>query len=379
MLYLDNAATTHPKPPSVYRAVREAFEEVGASPGRGGYRLAREAMEIVSRARRLAAELFDVPDPERVIFTKNATEGINIVLKGWLRPGDRVVTTAVEHNAVARPLNRLAGEGVDVEFVPCGRGGTVDLDAFGRALAARPRLAVFCHASNVNGALQPLPEIAALSAETGVPLLLDAAQTAGLQPVSFSKLGLGMLACSGHKALLGPPGTGLLILREDLDLLPLLEGGTGSRSEEAEQPEFSPDRFESGSPNLPGIAGLAAGMEYVLERGPEALLAHELALAERLESGLETLRGVRVLRPDRRGTGVVSFVVSGMNPGDVGKLLDEGFDIAVRTGLHCAPLAHRTLGTFPEGTVRVSPGFSTGEGEIDLFLESLGALLALRR
>lgn len=379
MLYLDNAATSHPKPPAVYRAVLKALEEVGASPGRGAYRLAREAMEIVNRARRLAATLFDVADPGRVIFTKNATEGLNAVLKGWVRPGDRVVTSALDHNAVARPLRRLAAAGAEVVEVPCGSDGLLDLDAFERALSATPRLAVLCHASNVNGALLPLAEVAALCHARGVPLLLDAAQTAGLQPISFRNPGLGMLACSGHKALLGPPGTGLLILREDLDMPPLLEGGTGSRSEELEQPCFCPDRHESGSPNLPGIAGLAAGIEHVLEAGPAALLGHELALAERLEAGLEALPGVRVSRPARRGTGVVSFVVSGMNPGDVGRLLDEGFDIAVRTGLHCAPLAHRTFGTFPEGTVRVSPGFATTGDEIDFFLESLGALLALRR
>ena len=377
--YLDNAATTYPKPASVYEAVLHAMEQIGATPGRAAHRMAREASAVVAGAREKVARLLDIPDPNRVLFTKNATESINLVLKGWLRAGDRVVISGMEHNAVVRPLERLSAAGVGVEIVPCTRGGRIDLKAFRNRFQPSPRLVVLTHASNVNGGLQPVDEVAKVCEEHGVPLLLDAAQTAGGQAISVSDWQLGMLACSGHKGVLGPPGVGILYIRPDLDVLPLMEGGTGSLSEEAVQPEYCPDRYESGTPNLPGIAGLAAGIDFIAGRGMDSILKHELGLAAILEDELGGLPGIRVLKPDVRGTGVVSFVIEGLNPSDVGYLLDAGFDIAVRTGLHCAPLAHRTLGTFPEGTVRVSPGYSTTQDEIEYFLKSLRSLLSRRR
>ncbi|MBN1103892.1 MAG: cysteine desulfurase [Deltaproteobacteria bacterium] len=377
--YLDNAATTVPKPPSVYEAVRHAMERIGATPGRGAHRLEREASAMVAGAREKVARLLDIPDARRVLFTKNATESINLVLKGWLRSGDRVVISGMEHNAVVRPIERLKATGVGVDIVPCPQGGRMDMEAFQTLLQTPPRLAVLTHASNVNGGLLPVNEVAKMCREQGVPLLLDAAQTAGVQTISVGDWQLGMLACSGHKGLLGPPGVGILYIRPDLDVLPLIEGGTGSLSEQADQPRHSPDRYESGTPNLPGIAGLAAGIDFIAETGVDSILKHELGLAATLERELAGLPGVRVFKPDARGTGVVSFLVEGLNPGDVGYLLDAGFDIAVRTGLHCAPLAHRSLGTFPEGTVRVSPGFSTTPDEIEYFLNSLRSLLSKRR
>jgi cysteine desulfurase family protein len=377
-VYLDNAATTYPKPASVYRAVRHAMEEIGATPGRGAHRRAREASAVVSSARQKAAALLGIPEPDRVIFTKNATEGINLVVKGWLRPGDRVVISGVEHNAVVRPLERLSCEGVRVKRARCSSGGRLDLGALLDSLDPPPRLVVLTHASNVNGCLQPAEEAAGLCAERGIPLLLDGAQTAGIQPISVSDLRLGMFACSGHKGLLGPPGIGLLYVRPDLDVLPLVEGGTGSLSEEALQPEYCPDRYESGTPNLPGIAGLAAGIDFVMERGIDSILKHELALATALEERLQEIPDARVFKPDERGTGAVSFVVEGLNPADLAHILDAGFDIAVRAGLHCAPLAHQTLGTFPEGTVRVSPGYSTTMEEIEYFIRSIHTIVAAR-
>jgi cysteine desulfurase family protein len=377
-LYLDNAATTYPKPPSVYRAVRHALEEVGATPGRAAHRRAREALGMVAAARVQVARMFAIADGDRVIFTKNATESINVVLKGWLRPLDRVVISGMEHNSVVRPLKRLSSLGIEVENIRCHCGGQIDLADFRKRLDPPPRLVVLVHASNVNGALQPVQEAAKMCSEQGVPLLLDAAQTAGIQPIRATDWGLGMLACSGHKALLGPPGVGILYVRSDLDVLPLMEGGTGSRSEDAVQPEFCPDRYESGTPNLPGIAGLSAGIEFILERGMDSIRVHELELGSMLESELSKMPGVTVVRPEIRGTGVVSFTLDGLNPADVGALLDEGFDIAVRTGLHCAPLAHQTLGTSPEGTVRVSPGYATTVEDIEYFLGSLRTLLRRR-
>lgn len=375
-LYLDNAATSWPKPPSVYDAVKHALEEIGASPGRAAHRMAREAAHVVEGARRKVAGLLGIRDPERVVFTKNATESINVVLKGWLRPGDRVLMSSMEHNSVARPLKALEAEGVRVEVVPCRGGGMLDLEWLNQAMNPPPRLIVLLHASNVNGALLPVTEVSRICDDHGVPFMLDAAQTAGLLPIDVETLKLGMLACSGHKALLGPPGVGILYVRPGLEVHPLMEGGTGSRSEDLRHPDTCPDRFESGTGNLPGIAGLAAGIEFILERGQGTILAHELHMAAMLETALAGLPGVRVLQPANRGTGVVSFTVENLNPSDIGAILDKGFDIAVRTGLHCAPLAHRTLSTFPEGTVRVSPGYATTEADIDYLVQAVSSIVS---
>jgi cysteine desulfurase family protein len=335
-------------------------------------------MAVVSDCRQKAAVILGVKDPERVVFTKNATESINIVLKGWLRPGDRVIYSAMEHNSVARPLMKLASQGVGIEMIPCSSTGVLDLGALDRLLRAKARLVILVHVSNVNGAMMPLQEVADACVRAKVPLFLDAAQSAGLQPIQADELGIGMLACSGHKALLGPAGVGILYVRTDLDVLPLIEGGTGSRSEELEQPEFSPDRYESGTPNLPGLAGLREGIGYILDNGMNRILNHEIGLAHYLENELWQIPGVRVFEPETRGSGSVSFVVEGMNPADTGSILDQAFDIAVRTGLHCAPLAHRTLGTFPDGTVRVSPGFSTNIDNIEYFLNGLRWIVTKR-
>lgn len=378
-VYLDNAATSYPKPVSVHEAVQHAMTDIGASPGRASHRRARDASAVVIAARKNVADFFGIQDPEQVIFTKNATESINVVLKGWLRPGDRVLISGMEHNAVVRPLNRLSRMGVTVERIPCSPRGRIDCDALRDLLKLPPRLAALVHASNVNGALQPVEEAAELCAEAGVPLLLDAAQTAGLRPISAKDWDLGMLACSGHKALLGPPGLGILYIRRNLDVLPLMEGGTGSNSEEEVQPEHCPDRFESGTGNLPAIAGLAAGIDFIRAAGIHPILERELSLAAMLEEEMAGFPGIRLFRPDVRGTGVVSFAVEGINPGDIGDLLDRGYDIAVRTGLHCAPLAHETIGSLPEGTVRVSVGYSTTAADVEFFLKSLRSLLSRRR
>ncbi len=335
-------------------------------------------MAIVSDCRQKAAAILGVKDPDRIVFTKNATESINVVLKGWLRPADRVLYSAMEHNSVVRPLSRLESMGVKIEMIPCSSSGTLDLGTLKEMLLEETRLVVMVHVSNVNGALMPVEDVAEMCDRAKVPLFLDAAQSAGLQPIEAEELGIGMIACSGHKALLGPPGVGILYVRPGLEVLPLIEGGTGSRSEEREQPEICPDRYESGTPNLPGLAGLGEGIGYILETGMNRILDHELGLARYLENELRQIPGVRLFEPERRGSGTISLVVEGMNPSDTGSILDQAFDIAVRTGLHCAPLAHRTLGAFPEGTVRVSPGFSTNVEDIEHFLNALRWIVARR-
>jgi cysteine desulfurase / selenocysteine lyase len=374
-IYLDNAATSHPKPPEVYQRVRQALEEIGASPGRGAYRQAREASAVLIEARKKLATLFGISSPEHLAFTANATEAINVVLKGWLRTGDRVVISSLEHNAVVRPLAHLAQVGVQVDRIGSSPEGSLDLDHLRRLLTPPPRLVVLVHASNVNGALQPVEEVARLCSQSGTPLLLDAAQTAGVVPISVEGWQLGMLACSGHKGLLGPAGIGALYVRPDLDVAPLLEGGTGSRSEEDRQPLSRPDRYESGTPNLPAIAGLAAGLAFVLQQGVETIREHELTLATQIEAGLGEIGGIHVYRPASRGTGAVSFNAAHLNPADVGHILDAGFDIAVRTGLHCAPLAHQTLQSFPEGSVRVSPGYFTTPEHVEQFLTAMRTVM----
>ena len=377
-IYLDHAATSFPKPREVVEAVVHALENL-AAPGRGNSPRAQKAAVLMEETRALAARVLGVEASSCISFTKSATEAINCAVKGYLTPGDVVVTTSMEHNAVARPLARLADQWkIIVRRIPCSPDGALDWEAFERILEAEPKLVVLPHASNVNGALFPVDTIAARCRETNIPVLLDAAQTAGLQPLHAASWHLGMLACSGHKGLLGPSGIGLLYVRPDLYVAPLLEGGTGSRSEEWTQPDEVPDRFESGTPNIPGIAGLKAGMEWILLRGVHDTGRREIQLAQSLEDGLEAIPDVTVYRPHRRGGNAVSFRIQGLNPQDVGALLGQaGF--AVRTGLHCAPLAHQTLGTYPEGTVRAAPGVTTTTEEIEAFLTAVDRIVTRRK
>ncbi|SMC23941.1 cysteine desulfurase family protein [Desulfacinum hydrothermale DSM 13146] len=377
-IYLDHAATSYPKPAAVEEAVLWALREL-AAPGRGTHPRAQKATQWIEEARRAAADLLGAEDPSRVVFTKSATEGINCALKGFVRPGDRVVATSMEHNAVARPLARLMRErDVTVEWLPCLPSGALDLDLVRKALDPPPRLVVCPHASNVNGALFPVESIARLCHERGVAFLLDAAQTAGIVPIHADQWGCAMIACSGHKGLLGPSGVGLLYVGRHVDVAPLLEGGTGSRSEQWEQPEHLPDRYEAGTPNVPGIAGLKAGIHTVQERGVQSIGERERGAASFLEDQMEAVRGVVVHRPHRRGGNAVSFRVEGLHPQDVASVLAQA-GIAVRAGLHCAPLAHRTLGTYPEGTVRAAPGLDTSQEDLLCLVERVDRLVSRKR
>jgi len=376
MIYLDNAATSWPKPPEVIRAMADFLERCGGNPGRSGHRLSIEAGRAVYEARDAVAELFHVADPLRVIFTLNATHALNIAMCGLLRPGDRVITTGIEHNSVMRPLRALEREGVQLTVVPCRPDTTLDTAELARAAAPGTRLVVATHASNVTGALLPLLQISRIAHAAGALLLVDAAQTAGCVPLDVPALGVDLLAFSGHKSLLGPAGTGGLILGPDVDtgaLQPLVRGGTGSRSEVQEQPEDLPDKFESGTPNGPGLAGLGAGVRYVLQRGVERIRGEEVAVTESLVHGLARIHGVTVHGPGdaRERVGVVSFTVADMSVSEIGLRLDDEFGILSRVGLHCAPSAHRTLGTFPEGTVRFAPGLFTTRADIEAALRAV--------
>ena len=373
MLYLDNAATSWPKPPAITAAMTDFLERAGGNPGRSGHRLSIAAGRIVYDTRESLAEFFGIRDPLRVIFTLNATHALNLAIQGLLQPGQRVVTGGMEHNAVMRPLRELEKRGIRVEVVPVEKDGTLSPSAFAAALETETRLVVVNHASNVCGTLAPVQEIVALAHVAGALVLVDAAQTAGTLPIHLPSLGADLLAFTGHKALHGPPGTGGLILSDSFDpaqLNPLVRGGTGSRSEHETQPDDLPDRYESGTPNGVGIAGLGAGLAWIQERGLDAIRAHELTLAARLRAGLAEIPGVTVYGPQNPelATAVISFTMQGKRVSEIGYRLDDEDEIFCRVGLHCAPAAHRSLGTFPEGTVRLAPGPTTSLGDVETVL-----------
>lgn len=379
MIYLDNAATSWPKPEPVYETLGNFLRTAGANPGRSGHRMAVEAAAAVDATRQKLARLFGVADPRRVIFAANTTDALNLGIKGILSAGDHVVTTVMEHNSIRRPLRASEVLGVTTTKVPADAEGFVSPDAIRDALRPNTRLVAMAHASNVNGAIQPIPAIAEIVAEHGAFLLIDAAQTAGTLPIDLEELGADLLAFPGHKGLMGPPGTGGLILgpRIDVnDLTPVREGGTGGNSEEEVQPQELPARYEAGTLNTVGIAGLGAALDFVLETSVEAIGAHERAMTTRLIDGLSEIPGVRLLSPrdPNKRVAVVALTVDGWEPADLGAALDQAFGIACRTGLHCAPEACQALGAFPFGTVRLSPGFFTTPEEIDQTITAIGEL-----
>ncbi len=379
MIYLDNAATSWPKPDCVHEAMLRYMRDVGANPGRSGHRLANEAERIRLDAREAIAELFGVKDPMRVIFAHNATTALNLVIRGVLPPGAHAVTTGMEHNAVMRPLRVLEQQGVSLSVAPCEPDGTLEPQALDEHIRPATRLIVANHASNVCGTVLPIREIGAMARRHGIPFLVDVAQTGGCWPIDLRADNIDLLAFSGHKGLLGPTGTGGLAIHEDFDidrLPPLVCGGTGSRSEHEQQPDFLPDKYEGGTPNIVGIAGLAASVRYVLDRGVDRICEHERSLTRRLIDDLSRIAGLRLIgtRDASRQTAAVSFTIDGQSAGEIARVLDERFGIMCRPGLHCAPRAHRTLGTLPEGTVRLSPGaFSTAQ-EIDQTVEAVARL-----
>ena len=331
------------------------------------------AARLVERTRDDLAEFFNAKDPSQIVFAQNATHALNVALYGYLRPGDRVVTTSVEHNSVMRPLRHLEMLGVEVEVVPCNEDGTLDLNHLELALHPGTRLLVTTHASNVTGTLLPIREIAALARGRDVRYLVDASQTAGSISIDVQKIGMDLMAFSGHKGLLGPTGTGALYIREGVMLSPLMRGGTGSDSAHEIQPEFLPDVHESGTLNVAGIAGLGAAIRFLQEIGVDSVTAHERKLVSQLILGLSAIPGLTVYGPRDAALrcGVVSFNMDGVMPSEVGLILDEKFGIMARTGLHCAPSAHHTLGTFPTGTVRFSFGWFNTPAEVDRGLEAL--------
>lgn len=375
MIYLDNAATSFPKAPGVSERMRYYLDCVGASVNRGVYAPAQEAeLETLGLREKLCA-FFHHPEPVRVLLTAGATAALNLAIKGSLRPGSRVLVSAMEHNAVMRPLVQL---GADFTRVPCDATGRLDLDALERALRERPEMLILNHASNVSGTVQDAKMVGKLCKQYDVPFVLDAAQSAGHVPVDFAEFSLSALAVPAHKGLLGPQGIGALLVTQAFaaQLSPLIAGGTGSMSDSEELPPYLPDRFESGTPNLPGIYGWSASMDYVNKIGLSSLRAHELALTKRFLDGLRRLPHLRLAgtwEPDAR-VGVISVDFLAMDNAEAADRLEREFGILTRCGLHCAPSAHKTLGTFPQGTVRFSLGYRTTPEDVDAALAALSAL-----
>ena len=375
-IYLDNAATSWPKPPAVVDATVHFLQEIGANPGRSGHRLSVEAARVVYAAREAVAELFRAPDPLRVIFGANVTEALNLALRGLLHAGDHVITSSMEHNSTMRPIRALEQMGVDVTVVACSPEGLLDPADVEAAIRPNTTLITLNHASNVTGTLLPVAEVGRIARLHDVLLLVDAAQTGGAYPVDVEADGIDLLAFTGHKSLYGPMGTGGLILSERVDLgklEPLKRGGTGSRSEREEQPDFPPDMYESGTPNAVGLAGLNAGVCWVLEQSVEAIRAYEEDLIRRLIAGLRDIPGVTVYGPRdaARQTATISFTIADLQPSEIGLRLDEEHDIMCRVGLHCAPAAHRTIGTLPTGTVRFGVGAFNTQEHVDTALSAV--------
>lgn len=365
MIYLDNAATSFPKPPEVIRAMAGVEEKMGTNPGRGGHRLALRAGRVVEHCREEAARLLGVHHPERILFTANCTEALNLAISGTLRRGDEVICSYAEHNAVMRLLDRYVSRGeITVHMLAPDERGILSPASLRRVISRKTALVIIAHASNVTGLIQPIAQLGAVCRERGVPLLVDAAQTAGMADVSPDVLRADMVAMPGHKGLLGPQGTGLLVLGYGMNPEPLLLGGTGSMSESVRQPDMLPDRYESGTVNLPGIAGLYAGVKFVRAHRAE-IEEYELALCDRLRARLREIPGVRILCDDGQAhMAITSIVVPGHDGGALADALDAA-DIAVRAGLHCAPAVHAWLGTLQSGAIRFSPGLYNTAQEMD--------------
>ncbi len=374
IIYLDHAATSWPKPPAVLEAVQHALLHESANPGRGSHRMAVQASRTLLKARQQLARLLDVRNPVDIAFTANTTVALNMAIFGYVRPGDHVIATMTEHNSVWRPLEALKRSlGIQVTYIPVDACGQLDLHEVDQAFTAQTRLLICNHSSNLLGSILPAAELAQLAHRHGACILLDIAQSAGHIPVKLQEWEIDMAAFPGHKGLLGPQGTGGLYIAPELDLSPWLYGGTGSQSEEADQPSVRPDRYEPGTPNTPGIAGLAAGVQYVLDQGIESIAAHEQQLVARLWDGLSDIKGLRVLGPaaDEPRTGIVSFVMEQQDPAQIAFQLDRQYGIAVRAGMHCTPLAHRMAGTLATGAVRASVGYGTTEQHVDQLLEAV--------
>lgn len=379
LIYFDNAATSWPKPEKVYKAAEKYLRSVGGNPGRSAHTRSLQAERLIYETRERACSFLGAARPDEIIFTLNATDSLNMAIKGLLEVGDHVVYTSLEHNSVLRPLGSLREQGIiETTMVSCDEYGCIMVEEFEKAIRPTTKLLICTHASNVIGRILPVKEIGELAERRGIYFLLDAAQTAGSLPLNLQEIKPHLAAFAGHKGLLGPPGVGLLYVRKGVELKPWREGGTGSRSEEERQPRLMPDYLEAGTMNAPGLAGLLEGIRFLEKVGPGVIREHELKLVGKLRRGLSGLKQIKLFgSPDEaESMAVVSFSMEGMDSGELGYLLEEDYGILSRTGLHCAPHAHRSIGSFPQGTVRLSLSYFNTEEEIDFALKALEELVS---
>lgn len=374
-VYMDNGATSFPKAPGVVSSMVEFMTTVGSNVNRGAYDTSHTAEMVVFETRSQLMDLFEGDKHEHVVFTRNITESLNVLLKGFLKPGDHVITSGVEHNAVMRPLRSLESKGVLLDIAPCSSEGDLDLDAFRSLIRPETRLVVMTHASNVCGTVLDLQAVGEICHTHNISFIVDVAQTGGILPVSMKSFQADAIAFTGHKGLLGPQGMGGFIIHEDFipQVEPLIEGGTGSKSDSDIQPDFMPDKFESGTPNIPGIYGLHAALRFIMETGREVIHQREMELTQHFLEGLKTMVHVRIIGKQEtvNRTAVISLDFPDEDNGLVAHHLDHTFGIKTRCGLHCAPAAHKTLGTFPQGTVRFSLGYFSTAEEIDYTLKAI--------
>lgn len=375
-VYLDNSATTFPKPQCVIDAVTGFMKDVGASPGRGGYSNSLEAGRIVYHCRKLINDFFNGPGPENVIFTQNITSSLNMAIKGMFKVGWHIITTSMEHNSVIRPLKSLEEKGI-IQFtvIKCDKYGMLNIEDLKKAIRNDTKAVVMTHASNLTGTIMPVEEVGQICKEHELFFILDTAQTAGVIDIDFKKLNLDVLTFTGHKGLLGPQGTGGFIVspRADSIMSPLIEGGTGSKSHEDIQPSILPDKYESGTLNAPGIAGLKAAVEFINSTGLHKIQKHESELRKLLVDGLLKTDGIEIYGPlvPKYATGTVAVNLKFMDPSEFSYILDSEYGIMTRSGLHCTPYAHKTVGTYPTGSVRLSVGYYNTEDDIKYTLNSI--------
>ena len=373
MYYLDNAATTFPKPQEVYDKIYSVMTGYGANPGRSGHKLAIKAGREIYDTRELLSKFFNIDDPFNMVLTSSATESLNIGIQGSLKAGDHVITTSMEHNSVLRPIKELEKKGVEHTIIWADELGQIDINKIKDEIKENTKMIATTHISNLTGTILPIKEIAKLAKEYGIIYLVDAAQSAGVYDIDIASLGIDLLAFPGHKSLLGPQGTGGLYIREGLDLSSLMQGGTGSDSNSLSQPSTMPDKFESGTPNSPGIIGLGEGIKFINKTGIGVIRKHEEELTEHFIKEASNIEGLIIYGPKNieLQAAVVSLNFDNMDSSELAYILNEEFDIYVRPGLHCAPLAHKTIGTLEKGAVRFSFGYFNNHKDIEYAIKAL--------
>ena len=373
MIYFDNAATSFPKPNVVYDSVMKVMKEYGANPGRSGHKLALKLGREIYETRELIAKLFNIDNPMNIIYTFNCTDSLNLGIKGILKSGDHVITTSMEHNSVLRPLKALEKDGIETTIVQCDSMGRLDPNDIEKSIKDNTKLIITTHVSNLTGTIMPIKEIGEIAKKNNIYYMVDAAQSAGVYDIDVKEMNIDILAFPGHKGLLGPQGTGALYIGENIDLREMKQGGTGSISHLLEQPNVNPDRYESGTPNGPGIVGLGTGIKYILEKGMDNIRKHEEELTKYFIEEITKIDGVKVYGPlnIKEQGAVVPVNIRDEDSSEISYILDEYYNIAVRPGLHCAPLAHKTIGTFEQGVVRFSFGPFNNFDEIETGIKAL--------